>query len=53
MNLAEAKKPYTKRERHFTICRGKGSGRGKTGGRGGKGQSARAAERGGVRRCWG
>lgn len=42
MNLGEAKKPYTKRERHFTICRGKGSGRGKTGGRGGKGQSARA-----------
>ncbi|MBI3269231.1 MAG: 50S ribosomal protein L15 [Planctomycetes bacterium] len=42
MNLCDAKKPYTHRDRHFTICRGKGTGRGKTGGRGGKGQSARS-----------
>lgn len=45
MKLNElADKPGAKRNR-FRICRGIGSGKGKTGGRGGKGQTARAGAR--------
>lgn len=42
MNLTEAHKIHVKRRFGKRVCRGLGSGKGKTGGRGGKGQSARS-----------
>lgn len=42
MNLTQAHQIHVKRRFKKRICRGLGSGKGKTGGRGGKGQSARS-----------